>query len=72
MPRMARKHNSKSEFVLFGLVYDDGSERPNRRAPARARRFVTAFLRRGGLRCFSALVTSPAPVRFEAAAQRSN
>lgn len=30
---MARKPTSKSEFVLFDVVYDDGSQRSNRRVP---------------------------------------
>ena len=30
---MARKPASKSEFVLFDVVYDDGSQRSNRRVP---------------------------------------
>lgn len=30
---MARKPTSKSEFVLFDVVYDDGSRRSNRRVP---------------------------------------
>jgi hypothetical protein len=31
---MARKPGSKNEFVLFDVVYDDGSQRSNRRVPA--------------------------------------
>jgi hypothetical protein len=31
---MARKPASKSEFVLFDVVYEDGSQRSNRRVPA--------------------------------------
>jgi hypothetical protein len=30
---MARKPTSKSEFVLFDVMYDDGSQRSNRRVP---------------------------------------
>ncbi len=30
---MARKPASKSEFVLFDVIYDDGSQRSNRRVP---------------------------------------
>jgi hypothetical protein len=30
---MARKPASKSEFVLFDVFYDDGSQRSNRRVP---------------------------------------
>lgn len=30
---MARKPSTKSEFVLFDVVYDDGSQRSNRRVP---------------------------------------
>jgi len=30
---MARKPTNKSEFVLFDVVYDDGSQRSNRRVP---------------------------------------
>ncbi|CAJ0848846.1 hypothetical protein AMST5_00037 [freshwater sediment metagenome] len=30
---MARKPGSKSEFVLFDVIYDDGSQRSNRRVP---------------------------------------
>ena len=28
------KHRSKSEFVLFNVIYEDGSQRSNRRVPA--------------------------------------
>jgi hypothetical protein len=31
---MARKPSSKSEFVLFDVTYEDGSQRSNRRVPA--------------------------------------
>ena len=30
---MARKPSSKSEFVLFDVTYEDGSQRSNRRVP---------------------------------------
>lgn len=30
---MARKPTSKSEFVLFNVLYEDGSQRSNRRVP---------------------------------------
>ena len=30
---MARKPGSKSEFVLFDVLYDDGAQRSNRRVP---------------------------------------
>lgn len=30
---MARKPGSKSEFVLFDVIYEDGSQRSNRRVP---------------------------------------
>ena len=30
---MARKHASKSEFVLFDVTYEDGAARSNRRVP---------------------------------------
>ena len=30
---MARKPSSKTEFVLFDVVYNDGSRRSNRRVP---------------------------------------
>ncbi|QGM99929.1 hypothetical protein [Methylocystis parvus] len=30
---MARKPGSKSEYVLFDVIYDDGSQRSNRRVP---------------------------------------
>jgi hypothetical protein len=30
---MARKPGSKNDFVLFDVVYDDGSQRSNRRVP---------------------------------------
>ena len=30
---MARKPSSKTEFVLFDVVYNDGSQRSNRRVP---------------------------------------
>lgn len=30
---MARKPASKSEYVLFDVVYEDGSQRSNRRVP---------------------------------------
>ncbi len=31
---MAKKQNSKSEFVLFDVFYEDGSRRSNRRVPS--------------------------------------
>jgi hypothetical protein len=31
---MARKPSSKTEFVLFDVTYEDGSQRSNRRVPA--------------------------------------
>ncbi len=31
---MARKPSSRSEFVLFDVLYEDGSQRSNRRVPA--------------------------------------
>jgi hypothetical protein len=31
---MARKPSSKSEFVLFDVLYEDGTQRSNRRVPA--------------------------------------
>ncbi|MFC5069013.1 hypothetical protein [Flaviflagellibacter deserti] len=31
---MAKKPGSKSEFVLFNVIYEDGSQRSNRRVPA--------------------------------------
>jgi hypothetical protein len=31
---MAKKPASKSEFVLFNVVYEDGSQRSNRRVPS--------------------------------------
>ena len=31
---MARKPTPRSEFVLFNVVYEDGSQRSNRRVPA--------------------------------------
>jgi hypothetical protein len=30
---VARKPGSKDEFVLFDVIYDDGSQRSNRRVP---------------------------------------
>jgi hypothetical protein len=30
---MARKPGSKSEYVFFDVIYDDGSQRSNRRVP---------------------------------------
>lgn len=30
---MARKPGSKNEFVLFDVIYEDGSQRSNRRVP---------------------------------------
>lgn len=30
---MARKPTTKSEYVLFDVVYEDGSQRSNRRVP---------------------------------------
>lgn len=30
---MARKPTAKSEFVLFDVIYDDGTQRSNRRVP---------------------------------------
>ena len=31
---MARKPASRSEFILFNVTYEDGSQRSNRRVPA--------------------------------------
>jgi len=31
---MAKKPTPRSEFVLFNVVYEDGSQRSNRRVPA--------------------------------------
>jgi hypothetical protein len=31
---MARKPTSRTEYVLFNVYYDDGSQRSNRRVPA--------------------------------------
>ena len=31
---MARKPSARSEFVLFDVVYEDGSQRSNRKVPA--------------------------------------
>jgi len=31
---MARKPSSKTEFVLFDIIYEDGTQRSNRRVPA--------------------------------------
>jgi hypothetical protein len=31
---MARKPTKKTEFVLFDVIYEDGSQRSNRRVPA--------------------------------------
>jgi len=31
---MAKKPATRSEFVLFNVVYEDGSQRSNRRVPA--------------------------------------
>jgi hypothetical protein len=31
---MARKPGSRSEFVFFDVIYEDGSQRSNRRVPA--------------------------------------
>lgn len=33
---MAKKPTAKAEFVLFDVVYEDGSQRSNRRVPATA------------------------------------
>jgi hypothetical protein len=33
---MAKKPTAKAEFVLFDVVYEDGSQRSNRRVPASA------------------------------------
>jgi hypothetical protein len=33
---MARKPSARAEFVLFDVVYEDGSQRSNRRVPAEA------------------------------------
>ena len=30
---MARKPASKTEYILFDVIYDDGSQRSNRRVP---------------------------------------
>ncbi|HWL05322.1 MAG TPA: hypothetical protein VNQ99_10380 [Xanthobacteraceae bacterium] len=31
---MARKPGTRSEFVLFNVIYEDGSQRSNRKVPA--------------------------------------
>jgi len=31
---MARKPTARQEFVLFNVIYEDGSQRSNRRVPA--------------------------------------
>ena len=31
---MAKKPTARSEFVLFDVIYEDGSQRSNRRVPA--------------------------------------
>jgi hypothetical protein len=31
---MARKPTARSEFVMFDVVYEDGSQRSNRKVPA--------------------------------------
>jgi len=31
---MAKKPNTRAEFVLFDVVYEDGSQRSNRRVPS--------------------------------------
>lgn len=31
---MAKKPKAKSEFVLFDVIYEDGTQRSNRRVPA--------------------------------------
>jgi hypothetical protein len=31
---MARKPTARAEFVLFDVIYEDGSQRSNRRVPA--------------------------------------
>ena len=31
---MARKPTTRAEFILFDVVYEDGSQRSNRRVPA--------------------------------------
>ena len=33
---MAKKPSAKAEFVLFDVIYEDGSQRSNRRVPATA------------------------------------
>lgn len=33
---MARKPTKKTEFVLFDVIYEDGSQRSNRRVPGEA------------------------------------
>jgi len=33
---MARKPTKKTEFVLFDVIYEDGTQRSNRRVPAEA------------------------------------
>ncbi|MCC6780992.1 MAG: hypothetical protein IT537_30845 [Hyphomicrobiales bacterium] len=33
---MARKPTRRSEFVLFDVIYEDGSQRSNRRVPGEA------------------------------------
>ena len=33
---MGKKSNKRSEYVLFNVIYDDGSQRSNRRVPLEA------------------------------------
>jgi hypothetical protein len=33
---MAKKPSAKAEFVLFDVIYEDGSQRSNRRVPSTA------------------------------------
>ena len=36
MANMARKPGTRAEFVLFDVVYEDGSQRSNRKVPSTA------------------------------------
>ena len=40
---MARKPATRAEFILFDVVYEDGSQRSNRRVPSEILAALTAM-----------------------------
>ena len=50
---MAKKPTARQEFVLFNVIYEDGSQRSNRKVPADIAMQIGSqwwCLRRGGFR----------------------